>query len=181
MLSHLFMKTDPEKLPDNVFKLINRDWMLITAGTKEKFNTMTASWGTLGILWNKPVAICYIRPHRHTFSFAEESGYFTLSFFDHSFRKVLNYCGSHSGRDTDKVADTGLVPLVTPGGSVAFENARMVMECKKLYSDFLREENFIVKELVGANYSSKDFHKFYIGEITGCYTRQNEELHKTKN
>jgi flavin reductase (DIM6/NTAB) family NADH-FMN oxidoreductase RutF len=171
MFANLFKPVHPEKLNENFFRLINKDWMLVTAGSSEKFNTMTASWGTIGILWNKPIAVCFIRPHRYTFQFTEKSAYFTLSFFDSSFKKALNYCGSHSGREFDKVAQTGLIPIVTPGGSIAFENARLILECKKLYSDFLREENFIAKDLVGANYSTKDFHKFFIGEIEGCYIR----------
>ena len=62
-----FKKITAEELTANPFKLIGKDWMLITAGDKEKFNTMTASWGGVGIMWGKPVATAYIRPQRYTF------------------------------------------------------------------------------------------------------------------
>jgi flavin reductase (DIM6/NTAB) family NADH-FMN oxidoreductase RutF len=170
-LANLFNKIDVKTITDNFFQITDEDWMLITAGNRDKFNTMTASWGTFGILWNKPITICFIRPHRYTFVFAEESEGFTLSFFPENYRKILNFCGSRSGRDTDKMKETGLVPVETETGLIAFEQARLIIECKKIYSDFIREENFILKELIHKNYPSKDFHKFYIGEIVNCYKK----------
>ncbi|MBN2610933.1 MAG: flavin reductase [Bacteroidales bacterium] len=164
-------KTNVTSLNDNVFNLIDKEWMLITAGNTGSFNTMTASWGTLGILWNKPVAICFIRPHRYTFEFAEKSDYFTLSFFDESFRGILNICGSKSGRTIDKIKETCLKPLLTDNGGIGYEQARMVIECRKLYADFLKEDNFVVPDTALKNYPSKDFHKFYIGEIVNCYLK----------
>ena len=153
---------------DNVFRSIGDDWMLVTAGTAEDFNTMTASWGTLGILWNLPVAISFIRPHRFTFGFMERSEHYTLCFLDEGCRDILQFCGSRSGRDTDKVRETGLTPLTTEQGNIYFEQSRLVIECKKLYSDWIREEQFVISNLIGRNYKKKDFHKFYIGEIMSC-------------
>lgn len=167
----LFQKTDIKRLKDNFFKVLDDDWMLITAGNSEKFNMMTASWGTMGILWNKPVAICFIRPHRYTFQFAEQSDYYTLSFFDPSDRRILNICGNKSGRDIDKVRETGLVPMITRSGNIGYEQARMVMECRILYADYFEENHFIIEEVAKRNYPSKDFHRFYIGEIMNCYIR----------
>ena len=94
-----FKVVPPQQLTDNFIKLIGNDWMLITAGSEDKFNTMTASWGAAGILWNKPVAICFIRPTRYTFNFANQENIFTLSFFHETERYILNYCGSKSGKD----------------------------------------------------------------------------------
>lgn len=158
-------------LNENIFRLFDDDWTLITAGKKNSFNTMTASWGGMGILWNKPVAVCFIRPQRYTFRFAEESSFFTLSFLDDSYRDILNYCGSHSGRKFDKVKETKLIPVETLAGNITFEQSRLVFECRKLYSDFLKEDNFISKELILRNYPGKDFHRFFIGEIENCYSR----------
>jgi flavin reductase (DIM6/NTAB) family NADH-FMN oxidoreductase RutF len=106
-----FRETKPELLTDNPFKLIGTDWTLITAGAPRSFNTMTASWGGLGVLWDKKVCFCFIRPTRHTYSFVEKAASFTLSFFDEQHRKALTFCGTHSGRDTDKIAATGLTPV----------------------------------------------------------------------
>ena len=171
-IDEIFQKTDIKKLDDNFFKVIDNEWMLITAGDKDSFNMMTASWGTIGILWNKPISICFIRPHRYTFGFAEKAEYYTLSFFNQTHRKILNICGNKSGRDMDKIAETGLIPMISEHGNIGYEQARMVMECKKLYSDYLKENNFIIKEIAKKNYPTKDFHKFYIGEIINCFIKQ---------
>jgi flavin reductase (DIM6/NTAB) family NADH-FMN oxidoreductase RutF len=168
----LFNNRRPEELGENFFHLIGKEWMLITAGNTEDYNTMTASWGTTGILWNRPVAICFVRPHRHTFQFTEKHDGFTLSFFDARYREVLDFCGTHSGRDIDKASQTGLRAIRTPLGSVAFEQARLVLDCKKLYADFLKPENFLVREMIAKNYPGIDFHRFYIGEIAGCWLRK---------
>src|SRR3989304_8467029 len=147
-----FNQVDPELLNENFFNLINKGWMLVTAGVTGNFNTMTASWGTTGILWNKPIAICFIRPHRYTFQFAEQNDFFTLSFFSDQYREILNFCGANSGRDTDKIANTGLIPVETKNGSITFEQASLVLECKKLYADFLRWDNFIATGIIEKNY-----------------------------
>ncbi len=163
-----FKQIVPGELKENAFDLIGEEWMLITAGSPDRFNTMTASWGTLGVLWSLPVAICFIRPQRYTFEFAESSDFFTLSFLKPGYREILEFCGSHSGRDTHKIRETGLNPLVTDRGNVYYEQCRLVLECKKLYSDWIREDEFVMKNLIRRNYPRKDFHKFYIGEIISC-------------
>jgi len=114
------------------------------------------------------VAICFIRPQRYTFGFMEKSNNYTLCFLEDGHRDILQLCGSRSGRDTDKVRETGLIPLVTEQGNLYFEQCRLVLECKKLYSDWIREDQFIINKLIGKNYPKKDFHKFYIGEIKSC-------------
>lgn len=168
----LFNTIAPGEITDNFFNLVKNDWMLVTAGTPGNFNTMTASWGTMGILWNKPIAICFIRPHRYTFEFTEKYDCFTLSFFDNQYREVLDFCGTHSGRDIDKIASTGLRPIETDLGNITFEQARLVLECRKIYADTLKPENFMLMEVATKNYPAHDFHKFYIGEIVGCHARR---------
>jgi flavin reductase (DIM6/NTAB) family NADH-FMN oxidoreductase RutF len=160
-----FTPISPEAITDNVFKLLDKDWMLITAGGPDHYNTMTASWGHMGIMWNLPVAIAWIRPQRYTFKFAEKYEHFTLSFFTEEYRKALQFCGSKSGRDYDKAAETGLTPVATINGNVFFQEARLAMECRKLYSDDLKGPKFHVPELAGKHYPSRDFHRFYMGEI----------------
>lgn len=166
-----FDTISPYDIPDNVFKLLDKDWMLVTAGQPGDYNTMTASWGHLGIIWNLPVAIAYIRPQRHTFGFANRYDHYTLSFFTERYRSVLQFCGTRSGRDHDKAAETGLTPVQTEKGNVYFEEARMVMECRKIYEDDLKKKNFLVPEVAGKNYPKNDFHRFYMGEITQILVR----------
>lgn len=160
-----FRSIQPTEITDNVFKLLDKDWMLVTAGRIGDVNTMTASWGHLGILWNLPVAIAYIRPQRHTFGFANRYSDYTLSFFTEEYRSILQFCGSRSGRDHDKIAETALTPLETERGNVIFREARLVLECRKIYEDNLKKSNFLLPEVAQKNYPRDDFHRFYMGEI----------------
>ena len=163
-------KVNVKHLTDNVFKLLDNDWMLVTAGTIESYNTMTASWGSFGILWNKPIVVCFIRPQRYTLEFVNRADVFTLSFFPENYRDALNYCGSHSGRKVDKMVHAGLTPVSSEKGSVYFSEARLIMECKKLYADSINPNSFIKKSLISDIYPNNDFHHFFIGEISNCYS-----------
>jgi flavin reductase (DIM6/NTAB) family NADH-FMN oxidoreductase RutF len=155
----------PEDLRDNVFRLFDSDWALITAGTMKKWNTMTASWGGLGVLWNKPVAFIFVRPTRYTWQFTERAARFTLSFFPGQYRKALAFCGSHSGRDTDKAAATGLIPFAPAPGCVSFRQARLILECRKLYFQDIDPKRFLDRRIVKM-YPKLDFHRMYVGQIT---------------
>ena len=159
----------PEELTDNPFKLIGADWMLITAGRPDGFNTMTASWGGLGVLWERKVCFIFVRPTRHTYGFLERAGMFTLSFFDEQFRAALRFCGTRSGRDTDKVQGTGLTPA-GEGETVWFREARLVLACRKLYVQDLGPERFLDRRIEDL-YPQKDYHRMYVGEIMRCLVR----------
>jgi len=162
-----FKPLNPYDLPLNAIKLIGKDWMLITSGNVDSYNTMTASWGTMGVLWNKPVVFIFIRPQRYTFEFVEKNELFTCSFFDKKYRKALNYCGSHSGRDVDKAAETNLHPVASGLGSVTFDEAKLYFECRKIAQQDIDPNGFLSPEISG-NYPAKDYHRMYIGEITFC-------------
>mgnify|MGYP000853798551 FL=1 len=166
-----FIEIKPEEINDNAFKAIGSDWMLVTAGDIDSYNTMTASWGGLGVLWGKNIAFCVIRPTRHTRKFIDNSDIFTLSFFDESYRKALSFCGSHSGRDYDKAAETGLTPAKSKEGSVFFNEARLVLECRKLYYQDIDPAGFTDPTIDIKNYPKKDYHRMYIGEITNCFRK----------
>ena len=98
------------EIKENAIKLIGKDWALITAGDESGYNTMTASWGGLGQLWNKDVCFIFIRPQRYTYEFIEKNELFTMSFYPEEYRKALSFCGTKSGRDYDKAKETGLTP-----------------------------------------------------------------------
>jgi flavin reductase (DIM6/NTAB) family NADH-FMN oxidoreductase RutF len=169
-MANKFRNVDPAALTDNVFKLLDKDWMLIAAGTMKSFNVMTASWGGLGILWGKKVAMCVIRPGRHTFGFVERHGVFTLTFYEEEYRSALNLCGSKSGRDIDKAKETGLTPEEGPNGGIYFNEARLVLECRKLYWHDIDPKHFVDPKL-DANYPGRDYHRMYVGEIAACMAR----------
>ncbi|MGL5960278.1 MAG: flavin reductase [Bacteroidales bacterium] len=168
----LFKEIKTDQINESATKLIGKDWMLITAGNDSSFNTMTASWGGLGHLWNRDVAFIFVRPQRYTFEFTEREEFFTLSFFSEEYRSSLKVCGTKSGRDTDKVAEAGLTPYTLPNGTIAFKEARLVLVCKKLYVDVLNPKAFLLDDAeIKKIYSASDFHQMYVGEITVAYTR----------
>ena len=158
-----FMEIDPHELTDNVFRLIGQNWMLVTAGKREAFNTMTASWGGLGVLWNSPVSMIFVRPSRYTYEFIEREREYTLSFFGPEEKRALQICGSKSGRDIDKVKETGLTPLFDQPAPY-FEQARLVLICRKLYTHDLDPAAFLDPAIMGS-YKNGNYHRMYVGEI----------------
>ena len=153
---------DPKTLTENVFRLFDDRWTLITAGTRENCNTMTASWGGLGVLWNKPVATIYVRPQRYTYGFLEQSDWFTLSFLPEDRREALAYCGSASGRDGDKFAACGLHPAFADDAPYV-EEADLVLVCRKRYWNDL--DPSAMDDTGLQFYDAQDYHRMYIGEI----------------
>jgi flavin reductase (DIM6/NTAB) family NADH-FMN oxidoreductase RutF len=152
------------ELTDNVFSLIGKDWMLITSGTVDNYNTMTASWGGMGYLWNKNVCFIFVRPSRYTYEFMEQNDTFSLNFFTDEWRNALTICGKKSGRDIDKAKETGLKPIPGNNQTTSFEQARLIIECKKLYFQDIIPEQFLDPSLE-KNYNGGDYHRMYVGEI----------------
>lgn len=155
---------DPKQIAGNPFAMIGDQWMLITAGTGEACNTMTASWGGLGVLWNAPVATCYVRPQRYTKEFLDREEYFTLSFFGEAYRKALGVCGSKSGRDVDKVKECGFTVKTAECGAPYFEEAELVIVCRKRFAQDFDPAN-IPGDVKEKQYPNEDYHTMYIGEI----------------
>lgn len=155
---------DIDELSRNVFAMLDKNWMLIASGDASRHNAMTASWGGFGVLWNRKVSFIFVRPSRYTFSLIEGNELYSLSFFPESMREALAYCGSHSGRDEDKIAAAGLKPEFPKTGGVVFPEASLVLVCRKLYSQDLDPERFIDPSIMG-NYPERDFHRLYVGEI----------------
>lgn len=154
----------PEELTKNPFHMIGKEWMLVTAGTKNKTNTMTASWGGMGIMWNKNVITIVLRPQRYTKEFIDAGEHFSLSFFGKDYKKELSYLGSVSGRDENKIEKSGLI-LAFEDHIPFFNEAKTVILCKKLFSQEMEPESFIDKALLEKNYPNKDYHTIYIAEI----------------
>lgn len=145
------------------FRVYDKEWALVTAGTMENFNTMTISWGGLGTIWNKPVATVYVKPIRYTHSFLDSNEYFTVSFFDEKYKKDLGVLGTLSGRDGDKVAKTSLTP-VGIGDSVSFKEAKITLLCKKIYRQDLITDT-MPQEAIDKYYIDEAPHTMFIGEV----------------
>lgn len=154
----------------NPFTLIDKEWMLVTVGTQESHNTMTASWGGFGVLWKRYVSMIFVRPQRYSMEFLEREESYTLNFFDREHRKALAYCGSHSGREVDKDKQTGLTACFDLAAPY-YEQARIVMVCRKLHGQMLDPACFLEPTIDAENYPEKDYHKLFIGEITKVLMR----------
>ena len=168
------------EIPVNVLQFdlekIRRDWMLITAGTKDQgYNTMTASWGHLGSIWGREsfgglTSIVWVRPSRYTKEFLDREPLYTLSFFPREQQSKLAYLGSHSGRDGDKVAAVGFTPVFGEGWT-GFDQAELTLVCRKLYHAPLDPAGFTDQDYFRDFYADGDIHEMYLGEIVAAYQR----------
>lgn len=169
-----FIETSIADLELKPFYILDKEWALLSAGRPGSFNTMTVSWGFLGTVWGQPSAVALVRPQRYTRAFIEREEYYTLSFFDGGYKKDLGLLGAISGRDGDKIAQTELSAVFdSTTGAPFFEQANLVLVCKKLYAQDIKPEQFIATELVPEFYPQEDFHRFYIGQVTTALRRRN--------
>lgn len=166
-----FEKIELSALKAEPFAMIGKQWMLVTAEKAGRVNTMTASWGGLGVLWGEDVAFVFIRPQRYTREFVEAAGRFTLSFYGEAHRADLAYLGRVSGRDEDKIAAVGFTPR-SFDGAPAFEQAQTVLVCKTLYAQPLDPACFLPGcDADGRCYPDKDYHTMYVARIEAVYRK----------
>lgn len=161
-------KIDIADLSLNPFTTISKEWLLVSAGGPDKVNMMTASWGAMGVLWGSPAITCYIRETRYTKELMDECPGFGISVLPEKYRKALNICGSKSGREIDKVAETGLTPTYIDGVPV-FEEARLAFVCRKALVQFLPPDGFVDPTAHEKWYSDgvnlRNYHTMYVGAI----------------
>ncbi len=158
-----FKEIKAEEIQSNVFSDIGSKWMLLSASKNDgSVNTMTASWGTMGVLWNKNVFVCFVRPQRYTHEFTEESDKISLAFFGEEHRDALKLCGTKSGRDIDKIKECGFT-VFNENGGVGFEEAERIVFGKKIYSGKIDPECFLTDEI--EKHYKNDYHTVYICEI----------------
>ena len=167
-----FTKQPVNTLTLNPFQTIGKDWFLITAKKEDKINTMTASWGGFGILFGKPVAYIFIRPQRYTKEFIDANFHFSLSILPETYRKQLNYLGTVSGRDEDKIANSTL-HIQTEDDIPYFEESKFVFLCKKLFAQTMDKNSFLAPNIIDKWYANQDFHTVYIAEIESVLQKNN--------
>lgn len=165
-----FKEIDIKDLEFNPFQKIGSEWALVTAGDETASNTMTVSWGALGVVWGRNAVTVYVRPQRFTKQFVDAAERFTLSFYGAGHKRELTVLGSKSGRDGDKVAEVGFTPAYL-GASVAYEQAELVFVCRKLYADDIRPERFVDASVDEEVYPEHDYHTMYIGEVEKVFVR----------
>lgn len=155
----------------NPIRLFDEDWALLTAGTEGDLNTMTISWGSLGELWNKPVVTVYVSTDRYTYEFMERNDRFTVAFFPEECRQALGYLGSHSGRDSDKIKESGLKLEFLESGQPSFKEATMVIEARKIYGAPFSKEGFGDVPAAFYERTKLGVHVAYVGEIEHVWLR----------
>lgn len=152
-----------------IFELWAKDWLLLSAGDYScgKYNMMTVGWGSFGVIWRKPFVMALVRPQRYTLPFMNEFDSFTLCAFPEEYRNALNFCGSKSGRDyPDKAKEAGLNPIASHlVKAPSYEEAELVIECKKTYMSVMEEKSFIDPATAKEFYPDGDWHHIYFGEI----------------
>lgn len=149
----------------DIFSLFDKGWALLTAGTKEHYNTMTVSWGALGTLWGLPAATVYVKPRRYTHEFLDAGDYFTLAFFFGEHHRDLTILGARSGRDVNKIALTKLTPVEVDHG-MSFRESPLTLICRKMYRQNL-DRSFMPDQVVHEFYEPDAPHTMYIGEVVG--------------
>ncbi|MCD7973923.1 MAG: flavin reductase [Candidatus Azobacteroides sp.] len=165
-----FEKVPPSDISEDLF-MIHKDWMLVSAGTDSLYNTMTASWGGFGTGWEKSVAFMFIRDSRYTYEFLKKDTVYTLSFFDEEYKDVMKMLGRKSGRDTEKLKDSGLTYLKMPSGAPAFREASMIVECRKLVDQPLQKESVSSEEIAKWYTGEPGTHHIFFGEIIGVWRK----------
>ena len=167
---HTFQPYPIDLVEMNPFTKIGKEWALVTAGNKSQFNTMTVSWGGVGVLWGKNVTYIFIRQSRYTKELIDSGDFFSLSFFGEEYRSALNYCGANSGRDKDKFAEAGLTPAFRH--SIPYpDEANLVILCRKMAAVPITEDTFIDKDRMSKWYKDNDMHTMYVGEIIDVLAR----------
>ena len=167
---HTFPPYPVEVLGMNPFTKLSKEWALVTAGSKSKCNTMTVSWGGVGVLWGKNVVYIFIRDSRYTKEFIDNGDFFSISFLDEGYRNALNYCGSHSGRNEDKFQKAGLTPAFRH--SIPYpDEANFVILCKKMAAVPITEDSFVDPSISKKWYADGDMHTMYVGEIIDMMAR----------
>lgn len=167
-----------DSFTSNPFQLFDKQWFVLTCGdfAARKYNCMTISWGSLGIMWNKPFAQVVVRPTRFTYGFINEFDSFTLCTFADKYRSAMNLLGSKSGRDGDKIKDSGLTPIASKlVAAPSFHEARLVLECRKMYWQDFDPHHFLAADIEN-KYPNKDYHRSLFGEVLAIFGTEKYRL-----
>ena len=169
--SDQWQEIKPQNIDVNAVKLFANDWMLLSAGKDTSMNMMTIAWGALGELWGKPIVTVYVSTDRFTYKFLEDNEYFTVTAFPEQFRDKLQYIGSVSGRDEDKVKGSGLTSEFTKLGNPIYKEANLAIECKKIYAEQLKKELMPLEQRQWYDEKKLGVHMMYIGEIVNVWKK----------
>ncbi|MBQ9366774.1 MAG: flavin reductase [Victivallales bacterium] len=171
-------KIAPSEITDNSIDLIGNYKGILAMGNKEEHNAMTIGWGTLGVLWGKPIYTVFVSSSRFSYTLMEKYDTFTVAFFNKSHMKDVMYLGRHSGRDGDKISQTNLHLNYTEAGNPTFDEAFLVIECRKIYASPFdtaklqpAQKDFYEKRKIG-------IHTEYVGEILNVFVNEGNRVEK---
>ncbi len=172
----LFVETTAAEFDENIFNLVSKDYSVITAGAVPEHNSMIASWGGYGIMFNKPVSWCFLRANRYTLEKMRESQTYTICYFPEAYKSDIMIFGTKSGRDSNKMSEATVTPVSTPDGMPAYKEAKVIVECTLTSVTTVSKSDFYTEE--GRNFvqegfdDAKDWHKLVFGEITHIWVRK---------
>lgn len=167
---HTFQPMPIDLIEMNPFTKFGKEWALITAGNKQNANAMTISWGGVGVLWGKNVAFIFVRDSRYTKELLDANDFFSITFLSEAYRDSLNYCGSHSGRDMNKIENAGLT-LATRHSIPYIDEGNFILLCEKMSATRLTEDSFLKPKIMDKWYADGDMHTMYIAEIIDVMAR----------
>jgi flavin reductase (DIM6/NTAB) family NADH-FMN oxidoreductase RutF len=174
--SDLFRPITAVEMTGNVFKLVGQDFTVITAGTEADYNSMTASWGGWGILFEEPVTWCFLRANRYTLEYMKKSETYTMTYFDDQYKDQVMLFGTKSGRDTDKMKEHKLTPVLTPSGNMAYKEAKLIIECALGEVTSVHPDDFYAEKgrtfVEDAYEEVNDYHKLIFGKITMIWVKK---------
>lgn len=166
-----FKEIDIKEYEFSPVKEIGDSWGILTGTDSSGFNSMTVSWGSVGVLWSKPCVFAFVRPGRYTYKFMENGEYFSLAIMNENLHRDMAVFGSKSGRDIDKYQVSGFTAEEIMGVKYPAE-AETVFICKKIAAGDIKPEWFIDPHIDGDNYPKKDYHRMYVGEIVKLLRRE---------
>lgn len=153
--------------------------VLLTSKAGDTVNSMTISWGTLGIEWATPIFIAYIREHRYTRELLENGDSFTVNIpLDGANRKPLGILGVKSGRNSNKIVESGITYIPSEKiDAPAVKEYALTLECKIVYKQLqdrtaldVSKMEFYPQDVDGSFHDrNKDFHVAFYGEIVDAY------------
>lgn len=174
--TELFRQIEPAEIDESVFKLVGEDFTVITSGGISDYNSMVASWGGWGILFNNPVTWCFLRANRYTLEYIKANGTYTMCYFDDPYKEDIMIFGAKSGRDTDKMEEHPMLAVATPGGGVAYKEAKLIIECRITGLTTVSPDDFYTAEgrefIEGGFAEAQDFHKLVFGDITSVWVKK---------
>ena len=158
-----------------ILEVMGKGILMTTAAGEEK-NTMVIGWGHLGIIWGKPTFCAFVRESRHTKKLVDQNREFTINIpLGAVDKEIIRYCGTKSGRDTDKIADLNLhienpEVISVPG----IRELPLTLECKVIYKqqqypDCMTDPEPATHYPENSTDIHADYHTAYYGQIVSAY------------